>query len=519
MTIFYHDQRVPENQVQHRSICAGTSPAKHVFMYWLLCLTMAWLLPLAASAAPLLVTIETPLLAGQSGQLAFDLVDGGGPGNSMTITGFASNGTLGNFVTSGAVTGQLPGGVTLSDTAFFTELLQSFTFGTHLSFVFDTTGLPPGPGSFPDSFAVFFLDPLTGLSLLPTSDPSGSDALLLWSADAPLALAIYDAAGVQVTVAAVPEPGTIALISFGAVLLALRYVRRKHFAVAADVTCGATARGWSRMPVMMIALTLLALVQSPASHAADVTATTDVKKGPLILNRSSNTFDSTVTLTNIGASSYGAPLRLTVVVTPSVVSLANGTGVSADGRAFIEIPLPNGTLNQGQSVRTTIKLHNLPKVAFSVALTVDATPAGNNSLPPDPGPAGAIPLLGVDSDRDGVRDDIQRYIALTYPGSPDTVQALRVLAVTYQDMLKVPAGSVTAAKTVNDKAWRNRSCLVYLYGASEGHRRAKQLFAEYFNTLPRYKAWAAQDDLLAGQSFESPRNRSTTCDFAVAARR
>lgn len=519
MTIFYHDQQVPENQLQHRSICAGINPAKHAFMHWLICLTVVLLLPLAASAAPILVTIETPLLAGQSGHLAFDLIDGGAPGNSITVTGFASNGTLGNFVTSGAVTGQLPNSITLSDTAFFTELLQSFTFGTRLSFFFNTTGLPPGPTGFPDSFAVFLLDSLTGLSLLSTSDPTGSDALLLWSADAPGALTVYDAAGVQVIVNAVPEPGTISLMSFGAALLAMRYARRKRRAVAADFTSGTTGPGWCRTPAILLALTMLAMVQSPASHAADVTTTTDVKKGPLILNRNSNTFDSTVTLTNIGSSSYGAPLRLTVVVTPSVVSLANGTGVSADGKAFIEIPLPNGALNQGQSVRTTIKLHNLPKVAFSVAFTVDATPAGNNSLPPDPGPAGAIPLLGIDSDRDGVRDDIQRYIALTYPGSPDTVQALRVLAVTYQDMLKVPAGSVTTAKAVNDKAWRNRSCLVYLYGASEGHRRAKQLFAEYFNTLPRYKAWATQDDLLAGQSFESPRNRSTTCDFAVTPRR
>jgi len=44
---------------------------------------------------------------------------------------------------------------------------------------------------------------------------------------------------------------------------------------------------------------------------------------------------------------------------------------------------------------------------------------GNNksglALPPDPGKAGKETLLGIDADKDGVRDDIQRYIYFTYP--------------------------------------------------------------------------------------------------------
>jgi len=31
-------------------------------------------------------------------------------------------------------------------------------------------------------------------------------------------------------------------------------------------------------------------------------------------------------------------------------------------------------------------------------------------LPPDPGEAGKATLTGIDVDRDGVRDDLQRYI-------------------------------------------------------------------------------------------------------------
>ena len=39
----------------------------------------------------------------------------------------------------------------------------------------------------------------------------------------------------------------------------------------------------------------------------------------------------------------------------------------------------------------------------------DIVPEG---LPPDPGEAGKVTVEGIDSDGDGVRDDVQRYIAL-----------------------------------------------------------------------------------------------------------
>jgi hypothetical protein len=45
-------------------------------------------------------------------------------------------------------------------------------------------------------------------------------------------------------------------------------------------------------------------------------------------------------------------------------------------------------------------------------------------LPPDPGPAGMTTLAGIDADGDGVRDDVERYIALTYPKSAKTRAAL-----------------------------------------------------------------------------------------------
>lgn len=44
---------------------------------------------------------------------------------------------------------------------------------------------------------------------------------------------------------------------------------------------------------------------------------------------------------------------------------------------------------------------------------------GQTGLPPDPGPAGMATLAGIDSNGNHVRDDIERYIALTYPANND----------------------------------------------------------------------------------------------------
>ena len=53
-------------------------------------------------------------------------------------------------------------------------------------------------------------------------------------------------------------------------------------------------------------------------------------------------------------------------------------------------------------------------------------------LPPDPGEAGKQTLAGVDSDQDGVRDDVQRYIAFKYPQSERTRAALSQAARAFQ---------------------------------------------------------------------------------------
>lgn len=176
-----------------------------------------------AHASPIQITVNTSSLAGTSAALAFDLIDGGLPANAVTISGFTTDGTLGISSTTGDVTGSFPGSVILSDTSFFNEYLQSITLGDSLSFIFDTTGSTADPASFPDAFSPFLLDPLTGLSLVTTSDPTGADTLLLFNIGEANPLTIYTAQGVTVSTGRnlVPEPRTLVLVVTALALFAL----------------------------------------------------------------------------------------------------------------------------------------------------------------------------------------------------------------------------------------------------------------------------------------------------------
>jgi len=133
------------------------------------------------------ISVNTSGLSGVSGDLAFDFTSGGGASiNTVTITDFASNGTLGTTDNTGLVTGTLPGTVILSEdplTSFFNEYLTGFTFGISISFQLSATTNAPGPGASPDEFAFFFLDSSGINSLVTTSDPTDADSLVLLDLD------------------------------------------------------------------------------------------------------------------------------------------------------------------------------------------------------------------------------------------------------------------------------------------------------------------------------------------------
>jgi hypothetical protein len=196
-------------------------------------LAIVVLLSSGAHGVPIRITIDTSSLAGTDAALAFDFINGGPPANSMTIFGFASDGTLGAASSTGGVTGTFPGTVTIADTAFFNEYLQHIRLGTSLAFSFDTTGNAAAPVSFPDAFSFFLLDADAMASLVSTSDPTGADSLLFYSIGEANPLVTFSSNAVTIRVGqTVPEPGALALamaslLAFGVVRMAGKRARSR----------------------------------------------------------------------------------------------------------------------------------------------------------------------------------------------------------------------------------------------------------------------------------------------------
>jgi hypothetical protein len=182
-----------------------------------------------AEAATYQVSIDTSSLSGTAANLAFDLTDSdAGVSTTVTISGFATNGTVGAVdagLTTGGVSGSLPGTVTLTDTDFFNSLVQAITLGSALSFTLDMT--TASSGGVPDAFAFSILDAAGAASLVDTD--LDADVLLVLEANGTsggnLAAAADTTPSVPVSAtpaAAVPLPATALLLAAGAALVASR---------------------------------------------------------------------------------------------------------------------------------------------------------------------------------------------------------------------------------------------------------------------------------------------------------
>lgn len=126
---------------------------------------------------------------------------------------------------------------------------------------------------------------------------------------------------------------------------------------------------------------------------------------------------------------------------------------------------------------------------------------GELFYPPDPGDPGKETLEGIDSDEDGVRDDIQRYIEMTYPDQPQVRVALRQYVVPLQASLR-DAQSKEATIANRDMVERARGCIRSRLSSGESRLSMRSLIAEMLNTRDRSLAYITYNHQLGGQVFE-----------------
>jgi hypothetical protein len=173
-----------------------------------------------ASTIQYYVDINTASLIGNpSGpfSLDFQLNDGSGAGdanNTATINNFTfgTGSASGTPSLAGGAAGNLSGAVTLIDTTPFNEFYQAFNAGNDLTFDVTLT-LNSDAGPTPDSFSVAILD--NNLYNLPTTGIGDTFLMVNLGPTPSVTTGFSTSPGVTVSVAAVPEPGSLAWISLG----------------------------------------------------------------------------------------------------------------------------------------------------------------------------------------------------------------------------------------------------------------------------------------------------------------
>lgn len=140
-------------------------------------------------------------------------------------------------------------------------------------------------------------------------------------------------------------------------------------------------------------------------------------------------------------------------------------------------------------------------------------------LPKDPGEAGKATLEGIDSDNDGVRDDLQRFIALTFTDSAKHRALLSLFAKTFQQIV-IDADDKTLSIQHSGERLRLHKCEMYLESELNLRLRIprKKLFAETMNTDSRSRAYIQYNQQVSGRivNFYTPGvdpELKAFCDF------
>jgi hypothetical protein len=228
------------------------------------------------------------------------------------------------------------------------------------------------------------------------------------------------------------------------------------------------------------ATTTLSLVVTPSQDLADAVVRVTPEIGSVVA----------VSPMTLGTLTAGRPVTLAVTIAPQTSAVL-------------------GPVEGAIQIRNSGSPGKAYGRALGVKITIDPFP-----LPPDPGEGGKATLQGIDVNQNGVRDDVERYIAYTYPEPSDaaTRAALAQYAIPLQQALMDTADETKALEHEKDID-RATECLRYLHGSMPARGIRRSISLVLLNTSERSRAYLDYNAQLGGHVFPlTIAYRATACD-------
>ncbi|WP_024953892.1 Ig-like domain-containing protein [Sulfurospirillum arcachonense] len=179
------------------------------------------------------------------------------------------------------------------------------------------------------------------------------------------------------------------------------------------------------------------------------------------------------------------------------------------------VSIENNTLKALKKGTTTlqVKVNNI--TSNTITITVYKKINGYR-LPPEPDPTiNNSTLLGIDSNNNRVRDDVERWIYKTYD-NPIEIGLFMQNARAYQLVIEYPSKAHETTKYIDN----SYSCERYIFSINSKLEKKyeyidtdKELKKIQFNTIQRHIAYQKYNAEFSGEVFSAPKPSKEKCEF------
>ena len=135
-----------------------------------------------------------------------------------------------------------------------------------------------------------------------------------------------------------------------------------------------------------------------------------------------------------------------------------------------------------------------------------------SQVPPDPGPDNDKTVSGIDSNNNGIRDDVERWIAHAYPTSAKMRAAASQVALNTQKQITTEGLTGESAYQLGLTDVSAVSCLVDNSGETGTPDNLENILALQLNTRSRANAFISFENTMGSRAFKMP--KGNTCDVS-----